>query len=110
MLCLKNTARKASMVLYHAHVGHHIDHKKAVEAQMDPLFESVENLREDIAKLREEQIFQVEKEAVHRATNESTNKRVIVFAVLEAAGLVGMSMFQVFFVRRLFDRKDMRSV
>jgi len=106
-VCFTNLGRGASDLLYHAHVGHHVDHAKAVASQLDPMLETIRNLEEDLAELREEQIYQVEHEEAHRLTNESTNKRVVVYSILEASALIGLGLFQVMYVRRLFERKEM---
>lgn len=109
-LCFYNQGRVPAYVLYHAHVGHHLSHDRATHEHIDPLQESVTNVKEDISRLWEEYNYQKKREEVHRATNESTQWRVIFWAVLEAAFLVVFSIGQVLYIRSLFSQKDMRAV
>ena len=43
-----------------------------------------------------------------RVANESTARRAVLYSVLEAVGLVTVSVGQVLFVKRLFDSKHSR--
>lgn len=106
--CFYNQARTAAYVLYHAHVGHHVDHKRALTQHLDPLTDSVQNVREHIAKLKQEYYYQRARDEVHRRTNESTAHRVVFFSVLEAAALVCSSLAQVLYIRKQFSNTHKR--
>ena len=46
-------ARTAAHVMYHAHVGHHVDHGGALAHHLDPLTDSVQDVREHISKMKQ---------------------------------------------------------
>jgi len=104
--CFNNQARTAAHVMYHAHVGHHVDHGGALAHHLDPLTDSVQDVREHISKMKQEYYYQRGREEVHRRTNDNTNYRVILSSVLEAIALVGCSVVQVLYVRKQFAGKD----
>mmetsp|Transcript_38846 Transcript_38846/g.47044 ORF Transcript_38846/g.47044 Transcript_38846/m.47044 type:complete len:216 (+) Transcript_38846:141-788(+) len=107
-MCFYNQGRVPAYVLYHAHVGHHISHDRAMKEHIEPLEESLTNLKEDLARLSEEYYYQKRREETHRLTMESSHDRVIIWSLGEAALLVGCAVFQVVYIRRLFDKKEMR--
>ena len=39
--------------MYHAHVGHHVDHGSALAHHLGPLTDSVQNVREHLAKMKQ---------------------------------------------------------
>jgi hypothetical protein len=45
------------------------------------------------------------RERAHRDTSESTNTRVQWYSIIESVLLVGMSMWQIHYLRRLFEVK-----
>jgi len=45
------------------------------------------------------------REQTHRNTSESTNGRVLWWSVFECLLLIGMSCWQIFYLRRLFEVK-----
>ncbi len=57
-----------------------------------------------LQQLRATQQYLYWRERRHRATVESTNSRVLWFALLRAAVLVCVSIGQVLFIRRMFSK------
>ena len=47
-------------------------------------------------------LFEV-RERVHRSINESTNQRVVMWAVFEAMVLVAMTLGQIYYLKRFFE-------
>ncbi|EEB09022.1 COPII-coated vesicle component Emp24 [Schizosaccharomyces japonicus yFS275] len=69
------------------------------------LEQKVKQLHDTIAQVRHEQEYLVARERVHRNTAESTNSRVKWWSILQAFLLVCVCVFQIFYVKRLFEVK-----
>jgi len=104
--CFYNSKKAVARVLFNAHVGHQIDHQRALNQQLDPLTESVQNAKEYAAKMKQEYYYQKNREHVHRRTNEVTSQRVKMYSAFEAIALVGCSLSQVWYIRKLFSNRD----
>eukprot|EP00242_Pyramimonas_sp_CCMP2087_P006124 CAMPEP_0198197896 /NCGR_PEP_ID=MMETSP1445-20131203/1471_1 /TAXON_ID=36898 /ORGANISM="Pyramimonas sp., Strain CCMP2087" /LENGTH=199 /DNA_ID=CAMNT_0043867315 /DNA_START=235 /DNA_END=834 /DNA_ORIENTATION=- len=104
--CFYNQNRKEARVMYNAHVGHHVVHGRALNQQLDPLTESVQNAKEYAAAMKQEYHYQKNREIVHRRTNETTSHRVKLYSALEAFALIACSVFQVWYIRKLFSNRD----
>ena len=70
---------------------------------------TLRSLKQIMRQLLEEQKYQGVRDNVHIATNTSTGRRAVFYAVLEAIALVGISAAQVLMVKRLFEGKSRRS-
>eukprot|EP00959_Pyramimonas_sp_CCMP1952_P467713 9492068-Pyramimonas_sp.AAC.1 len=92
--------------MYNAHVGHQVDHQRASNQQLDPLTESVQNAKEYVAMMKQEYYYQKNREEVHRRTNEVTSERLKLYSAFEAIMLVGCSLSQVWYIRKLFSNRD----
>jgi len=70
------------------------------------LLSQVEQVLEEI---RMDQAYMKARERVHRDTGEDTNGRVMLWAMVEGLLLVAMGFGQVWYLRRLFERRPMRA-
>ena len=78
------------------------NHVKGVKP---PLAREIDDLAEGVLELLDEQEYMKMRERAHRDTSELTNAKVVWWAFFEFAMLLGMSFWQIYFVRRLFERK-----
>ena len=72
---------------------------------ISPLERSIMDLSSALSQVQAEQEYMRMRERAHRNTSESTNARVLWWSVAEAAALVAVSVFQVFYLRRFFETK-----
>lgn len=70
---------------------------------LKPLERSLHTIRRELDKITKEQRYLRVREQVHRDTQENTFVRVYWFSTLESVVLVGMCLFQIYFMRKWFD-------
>jgi len=72
---------------------------------ISPLEEVVSILAEGIKAMKSDQEYMKMREIVHRNTNESTNARVVWWSFFEVAALIALSIWQIYYLKRLFEIK-----
>jgi len=77
----------------------------ASEDELAPLVEALAELKYTMKKIVSDQKYLKMRDLAHAATNENTNSRVLWWSIFELAILVGSGFFQVFYLRRIFERK-----
>ncbi|KAM1001407.1 hypothetical protein ACFX15_007593 [Malus domestica] len=103
--CFRNPASTPETVSFYIHVGHiPNEHELAKDEHMDPLNIKIAELREALEAITTEQKFLKARDARHRYTNVSTNKRVIYFTLAEYLVFAGASALQVLYIRNLFSK------
>lgn len=80
-----------------------------VTKKRDPLLKTLDLIEATGKGLLERQAFLRARERDHRDTLESNNVRVLWRGVLEIAALIGLSVGQVFMLKRLIERKQRRT-
>jgi p24 family protein beta-1 len=63
----------------------------------------VKSMSELLSQVKDEQAYIVVRERTHRNTAESTNARVKWWSVFQLGVLVGMCVFQVWWLKRFFE-------
>ncbi|CAI5450833.1 unnamed protein product [Caenorhabditis angaria] len=71
------------------------------------LEEMVRELSSSLMNVKHEQEYMEVRERVHRSINENTNSRVVLWAIFEAFVLVGMTVGQIFYLKRFFEVRTM---
>lgn len=74
-------------------------------ADLNPLESVVQILSEGVRAMYGDQEYMKMREKVHRNTNESTNSRVIWWSFFEVASLAALSLWEIYYVKRLFEIK-----
>ena len=92
-------------MLWELHVGHVITHEKALAEHVDELSEIISQLKEQLEEVLQRTHYYRNRDEVHLMTMKSTDLRVVLTALLEAFFLVAVTAFQIFVIRRMFDRK-----
>ncbi|KAH7290638.1 hypothetical protein KP509_30G057600 [Ceratopteris richardii] len=104
--CLKNKSPYNEMIDLSVHVGHvPYYYEKAQNDHVNPLMDRITKLEEAIFSVQFEQHWlyaQTEQQAI---LNDSLSRRLVHRAFLEAVVLVGISVFQVYLLCRLFNKK-----
>jgi len=92
---------------FHIYVGNAISHHDAAKHEhLTPLENSITQLSEGLYRVKDSLDYHKYRERVCRNTNESTNQRVLWWNVAETSVLVLVSGFQMWYLRRFFERKS----
>eukprot|EP00243_Klebsormidium_subtile_P008488 TRINITY_DN4039_c0_g1_i1.p1 TRINITY_DN4039_c0_g1~~TRINITY_DN4039_c0_g1_i1.p1 ORF type:complete len:214 (+),score=62.37 TRINITY_DN4039_c0_g1_i1:117-758(+) len=107
--CFTNHAPAPKSVIFQVHVGHTVTPEEIAKTEhFDPLALQIGKVSEALALVVQEQAYLRAREERHRITNESTSRRVVFYSFIETAGIVSASLLQVFFLRRLFEKRGKR--
>jgi len=72
---------------------------------LTPLEESIRTISNSLDQVEEDQKYLRVREQKHRDTAESTNNRVLWYSILESMVLIGISLGQVYALRKFFEVK-----
>lgn len=103
--CFHNPYSTPETVSFYIHVGHiPNEHNLAKDEHLDPINVKIAELREALDSVTAEQKYLKARDARHRHTNESTQRRVMFYTVGEYILLALASGLQVAYIRRLFSK------
>jgi hypothetical protein len=94
------------VVMFNMDVGEAPKHeasKDDEEPNHDKIEEMIKQLTTSLTGVRHEQEYMGVRDRIHRAINESTNSRVVMWSVFEAVVLVSMTIGQVYYLKRFFE-------
>ena len=103
-ICLGNPTEARLALTVNAAVAS----KKRATRKRDPVVRSVGVMKATVEALLEDQEFLRGRERAHRDTLETHNTQVLLRFMFEVVVLLSMSVGQVFFLRRLFDKRRHR--
>jgi len=72
---------------------------------LSPLEDSIQRISNSLDQVQNDQRFLRLREQAHRDTAESTNTRVLWYSIIESVLLVGISLGQVYYLRKFFEIK-----
>lgn len=75
------------------------------EANHTKLEDMIRELSGTLTSVKHEQEYMHIRDKIHRAVNESTNSRVVLWSTFEAIVLVVMTIGQVYYLKRFFEVK-----
>ncbi|XP_067125138.1 transmembrane emp24 domain-containing protein 2-like [Centruroides vittatus] len=76
---------------------------KESEATHNKLEEMIKELSTSLTSVKHEQEYMAVRDRIHREINESTNSRVVLWALFEAGVLVCLTLGQVYYLKRFFE-------
>ena len=101
--CLDNTGHSRSEKIVALMIA--IKSRTQVTKKTDPLIKMLQKARASLDQLINDQVYLRTREWEHRDTMESNNFRVVIRSLIELGVLLAMSVGQVWYLRRLFDKK-----
>jgi hypothetical protein len=92
-------------VAFSLHTGDALFRDVAKQEHVTPLENEITQLMDAINKVEDEQQYMAARERQSRETNESTNRRVLWFSLLEALVVVALGAWQISYLRQTFEKK-----
>ncbi|KAG9395588.1 emp24/gp25L/p24 family/GOLD [Carpediemonas membranifera] len=104
---MHNTANK--LVIFN------IEQKKAKKAaatrdDLTPLEDSIVRLSETLSAVQSEQRYLRQREKRHRIITDSTNRRILLWSMIQTFALLLTAAWQVFYIRKFFSRSRKTSI
>ncbi|KAM7541346.1 hypothetical protein Aperf_G00000043151 [Anoplocephala perfoliata] len=84
-----------------------IEKEEGIAPEQSKLVDMVNELSNAVLNAKHEMEYLEVRENLHRAINENTNSRVVLWAIFEAIIIVGMSLGQVYYLKRFFEVRRM---
>ncbi|CDS38354.1 transmembrane emp24 domain containing protein [Echinococcus multilocularis] len=81
--------------------------EEGIAPEQSKLIDMVDELSNAVLNAKHEMEYLEVRENLHRAINENTNSRVVMWAAFEAVIIVGMSLGQVYYLKRFFEVRRM---
>jgi len=109
--CFINTMSLVSgkTISFNSYTGHSLLSLDAAKTEhLTPLEQAIISTSENLNNLHDTQIYLKYRDNRHAETVESTNSRVVWWSLLELTGLVAISVFNIVFLRQLFERSGKR--
>lgn len=79
--------------------------KKDDATMLTPLGQALTELESALKSIKAEQKILKMKEQTHRYTNESTNRSVIWWSLIQSLIAIGIVVFQVYYLKKFFESK-----
>jgi len=95
----------AKVVQFDIHLGESSATDPLTKQTLSPMEESVKRIGQSLDAVTTDQRFLRLREQSHRDTAESTNTRVLWYSILESFLLIGISLGQVYYLRKFFEIK-----
>jgi hypothetical protein len=107
-LCFSNrlSTQSEKTVAFSLHSGDALFRDVAKQEHVTPLESEITQLSDSINKVEDEQQYMVARERASRAMNESTNRRVLWFSLLEAGVFIALGAWQISYLRTSFEKKS----
>eukprot|EP00270_Netrium_digitus_P012885 TRINITY_DN4233_c0_g1_i1.p1 TRINITY_DN4233_c0_g1~~TRINITY_DN4233_c0_g1_i1.p1 ORF type:complete len:214 (+),score=3.67 TRINITY_DN4233_c0_g1_i1:71-712(+) len=104
--CFQNLSPWTETVEVNINVGHYVDPEEyASDDHLRQMASYMKRISEKMDGLQADQEYFRARDTRRRKATESTGRRVLFFAFLEAAVLVAANVLQVLYLRRLFERR-----
>lgn len=95
------------VVMFNMEIGDAPSRPPGAENEADAGHTKLEDMIRELAttltSVKHEQDYMQVRDRIHRAINESTNSRVVMWSVFEASVLIIMTLGQVYYLKRFFE-------
>ena len=99
---LQMSTTTPKVVMFNMEIGEAPDTSEDA-ADHNKLEEQVKELSQALTGAKHEQEYMEVRDRIHRAINENTNSRVVLWSFFEAFVLVAMTVGQVYYLKRFFE-------
>lgn len=94
---------KVVMFSLEVEAGHQTPDGKDEDVNPNKLEDMIKELGTTLKTVKHEQEYMQVRDRIHRAINESTNSRVVMWSIFEASVLLVMTLGQVYYLKRFFE-------
>lgn len=104
--CFHNKEHLSETVQFDIQIGHHTNRKEiAKDDHVALLMADLEVIAMHVGEIQADQAFFKGQELRARRTSESTRRKLVYYAIMETFILIGASALQVYFLRRMFEKR-----
>ncbi|XP_022906153.1 transmembrane emp24 domain-containing protein 2-like [Onthophagus taurus] len=100
----KMSTMTPKVVMFNMLVGEAPKEEKSADGESaSKLEDMIRELSGSLASVKHEQEYMQVRDRIHRAINESTNSRVVLWSFFEALIIAGMTVGQIYYLKRFFE-------
>ncbi|BBN09656.1 hypothetical protein MPTK1_4g21570 [Marchantia polymorpha subsp. ruderalis] len=104
--CFHNPTSAPEDISFSIHVGHiPVASDVAKDEHFNPVETKIAQLKEALESISLEQNYLRRRDVRHKKTNESTQRRLLWYTVMEYVALIAVSIAQVYLIQRLFSKR-----
>jgi hypothetical protein len=105
VMCISNGKEDADGVVRIVAFNFRTSQQEEGDYEYNGIDQELSEMRQGLELLRDHQSYMGQREDVHREAMDSINTKVLVWTIMEAIILIGMSFWQISYIRSFFETK-----